>query len=495
MVDEGIASGILQEVPPVRFLDATTTLLYDHPRPVFPYLRQIRAVARWQPFDTSTPEGRSDERYRRIVLTTTTSMAVRAAGVVAGLITVPLLLGYLGKERYGLWTAITTVVTWATLFDFGLSNGLLNLVASAHGREDRQAARGYFSTAFLVLSLVAAMLLGVAALAIPAIPWSDLLGVQGVVDDATVRWSVAAAVAALVIGLPLATVPQLYAGYQKTYVANAFALVGSLVGLAALVVAVLLRAPMPVLVLCLSLAGVAPAALALAFARKALPWIQIRTRHVSRQALRALTERSVPIFLFQLGALAVNETQVLILARRSGLSVVADYAIALRLYLVTVSLIQLGTASFVPPIREAFERGDHAWAIRAFRHLRVLRLSFAAAGGLGLVLLGNLVLRVWLRRADVAFGWQVWGALGVLLLASVWSTVYVELLWIMDRFWPLVGLVLVNGTVTIALTWWLAPSHGVLGAVVASAAFTLLASSWIVPLLAAPLLVSRSEPG
>jgi O-antigen/teichoic acid export membrane protein len=462
---------------------------------MIPYLRQIRAVARWTPFDTSTPEGRSDERYRRIVLTTASSMAVRAVGLVAGLVTVPLLLGYLGKEQYGLWTAITSIVTWATLFDLGLSSGLVNLVARAHGREDEAGAREAFATALVTLLAVSAALIVLVAATLPLVPWAFFLGAQGILPDDVVRWSVAAALAAFLMGLPLGTVPQVYAGYQKTYVVNAFNLIGTVLGLAALVWAVVGRASMPILVLSLSAGGLLASSLALVYARKALPWIQFRIAHVSREALRALTARSIPIFLFQLGALAVNETQVIILARRSGLSTVTDYAVAFRLYAVIASLIQLGTASFVPPLREASERGDRAWALRAFRNLQVIRMALAGLGGLGLVVLGNLVLRVWLGRADMAFGPSLWVPLAVLLLASVWGTAYSEFLWIMDRLWPLVGMVLMNGAITIGTTWWLAPAYGVTGAVLATTVFTVGVASWALPLMARPLLRSRAEQG
>jgi O-antigen/teichoic acid export membrane protein len=252
---------------------------------------------------------------------------------------------------------------------------------------------------------------------------------------------------------------------------------------------------MPVLVLCLSLAGIVAPALALAWARRSLPWIRVRLSELSRGALRELTERSVPIFLFQLGALAVNETQVLILARRSGLAVVTDFAVVMRLYVAVASLIQLGTAAFVPPLREAHERGDGAWARRAFGHLRTLRMALGLAGGLGLLLLGDPFLRLWLGRSDMSFGPRVWGPAVVLLLASVWVTAYVELLWIRDRLWPLVGLVLTNGVVTSAATWWLAPAHGVTGALAASSAFTLLVSAWAVPVLSRPLLRGAAGAG
>jgi len=191
----------------------------------------------------------------------------------------------------------------------------------------------------------------------------------------------------------------------------------------------------------------------------------------------------------------VNETQVIILARRSDLATVTDYAIVLRLYLVIVSVIQLGTSSFMPPFREAYERGDLDWARRAFQHLQRVRLLMAIGGGLGLVLLGNTVIRVWLHRGDVAFRWPVWVALAVLLLATVWGTAYVEFLWIMDRLWPLVVLVAMNGVTTVVLTWLTVPTHGVLGAVVASTVFTALVSSWALPTLARPLLIPATKSG
>lgn len=458
-------------------------------------VRQIRAVTRLKPFDTATPEGRSLERYRRIVLTTASGMAVRGVGVLIGLLTVPLLLSYLGKERFGLWTAITTIVTWATLFDFGLSNGLVNLISRAHGRENRAEATQAFSTAILALGAVALVLGFCALLALPAVSWSDLLGVRGVVDESTVRWSVAAALGSFLLSLPLSAVPQLYSGYQKTYWTNVFALAGSAVGLGVLLAAVRAEAEMPVLVLAISSMGLLTSLLALAFARQALPWIEVRARHVSLVALRALSKRSFPIFLYQLGALTVNETQVIILARRSDLATVTDYAIVLRLYLVIVSVIQLGTSSFMPPFREAYERGDLDWARRAFQHLQRVRLLMAIGGGLGLVLLGNTVIRVWLHRGDVAFRWPVWVALAVLLLATVWGTAYVEFLWIMDRLWPLVVLVAMNGVTTVVLTWLTVPTHGVLGAVVASTVFTALVSSWALPTLARPLLIPATKSG
>lgn len=452
-------------------------------------LGRARLVLRLKPFDSSTEEGRSLERYRRIGLTTVSGFAVRLGSMVISLVMVPLLLGALGKERFGLWSTITTITAWVALFDLGLSSGLVNRLAKAYGRGDDDEANRHFVTALVAMMGLATILALCLTVAIPLLPWPRLLGVRGAMDDATVMWSVAAALGAFVVSMPFGVVPQLYAGFQRSYLTNAFNLLGTVLGFGLLLLALSLKASMPILILAVSLGGVSAALVGLGYAlTRGFPWLKLRLRHVSWSTLRSLMSLSAPMFLFQIGALAVNETQSIILAQRCGLSVVADFGIAMRLYLLTSSLIQLGTGSFIPPLREAHERGDVRWVRTAFRRLMLVRLGIATTGGMTMLFLGNTILRVWLRRSDIVFPHHVWLALFVLLIASVWSTTFSELLWIMDRLWVLVALVAINGAVTISLTWQLAPKFGVFGALIAISTVTLLLNTWLTPLLARDLL-------
>jgi O-antigen/teichoic acid export membrane protein len=454
--------------------------------------RHAASLVRLRPFDTDTPDGRSKERYRRIALTTLSSLVARGLGAIVGLITVPLLLDYLGKERYGLWSAITTLVAWATLFDCGIANGLVNCIARAHGREDREEAGRQVSTA-LALLLGIAVVLGVAVvLGTPLVRWSDLLSAGGVADEATVRGAVIAALGTLVVGVPLSAVPQIYSGYQKAYVTNAFFLVGTIAGLLALLLALRAGMGMSTLVASFGLASILSSALGLVYAFASMPWLRFRISRVSRDAARALTSRSFPIFLFQIGALAVNETQVIILARRTSLDLVAEYAILMRLYILAMGVIQVSTVSFVPSFREAHERADHAWLRASFRTFVRTRLLLASGAALVLLLMGNRILEAWLGRTDVAFDLRVWLGLAVTMIAVTFATAHSDLLSIMDRLWIPVALVVLNGAVTIALTYWLAPRIGMLGVVVAFGAVAVSLYSWIVPVLA-HVLVLRSR--
>ena len=49
---------------------------------------------------------RSRDRYRRAGLTGGAGLVAKAIGVLASFILVPLTLGYLGAEQYGLWMTL-----------------------------------------------------------------------------------------------------------------------------------------------------------------------------------------------------------------------------------------------------------------------------------------------------------------------------------------------------------------------------------------------------
>ena len=68
------------------------------------YLKRVAAVIRLREFDTSTPEGRSKERYRRILLSTASNLLTRGLQMLVGLVTIPLALSYPAAVRSGKWS-------------------------------------------------------------------------------------------------------------------------------------------------------------------------------------------------------------------------------------------------------------------------------------------------------------------------------------------------------------------------------------------------------
>ena len=89
--------------------------------------------------DLSTAERRV-RRGRRALTSTASTLLARGIAVAVSFVAIPLSVSYLGIERYGIFVAVASLATLFVFADLGLGNGLLNLVADAHGRDDREAA-------------------------------------------------------------------------------------------------------------------------------------------------------------------------------------------------------------------------------------------------------------------------------------------------------------------------------------------------------------------
>lgn len=412
-------------------------------------------------------------------------VAARFVGVVLTLVTVPMLLSSIGKERFGLWMAITSTLAWLSLFDLSLPASLVNAISQAHGRNERQSAAAYVSSAFAVLACMSLILLTILLASAPLIRWSLAFPSGDDLPEHVLRLTMILAVCASLASMPLAVVRAVYTGYQRSYVPDLFATAGSLLTLPVLALVIRLGAEFPSLVLAFYLPPLVVALANLIYlVQVEMPWLGLSVARISRAALRRLSATAFPLMTITLGGLMVNQSQFIILAHISPLGTVADYSVIVRLIQIFSSLILVITAAFIPTFREASERGDYSWIPRAFAQMLRLRMAWACAFVAAMVLGGNQFVGFWLRRGDVVFPLTVWLAFGAYLLAATWVTAHSDLLVIMDRVWLLAGLAMINGFATVALTFWLAPGLGVFGVIVASAVISVVGWTWLLPILA-----------
>ncbi len=456
---------------------------------------RIARIVRLESFDSSSPEGRSLERHRKILLSTTTNFLARGFSLLVNLLVIRLVLARLGKEEYGVWVAITAFLMWSTLLDFGILNSLVNAVAEAFGKDDRETIVRHVSTGFFSLLAVAVALSLATVALIGHVNWSALFSSSALVSERRLRWSVAAAVVPFIVGIPASVVRQVYAGLQKTYVSNIFIVLSSVMTLAAVWTAIACGASLEWLVLAAGVGVPIAALLNLWYLVKMdMPWLKPKLERFSMSSLRRLFRSSAPLFLFQLGALLVNYSQPFILAHVTNYSVVADYSLLFRLYALAGTVFVLSTSSFFPAFREAFEKGDRGWVRRNFSRLLGLRIVLSCSLGFLLVVAGNAVLKVWLGKDAVRFPAPVWLVIAFILVVSAWGTAFSDLLTVMDRIWIQVAVVLLNGAATVGLTIWLAPRIGILGALLANGFVPLLVWSWAGPCISRSLIGSRGHP-
>ncbi len=346
--------------------------------------------------DHDEAASRGKRRVRRVTATAGASALAAAVQAAIGLLVVPLALGYLGNERYGLWMTVTSLTAMLAFADFGMGNGLLNAIASADGRDSQEEAAAATSSAVFLLTGVAVALAIVFWLSYPVVPWERVLNASKPGLDVQARQVVAVTIMCAIASLPLGATQRVQLGLQEGFLNAAWSAVGSVLGLAALVIAIHQRASLPWLVLCLAGAPV----VALAGNSAALfswrrPALRPRRSAVSTRMMRHLLGAGVLFFAIQLAGAVGYQLPVLAIARVLGPSDVTGFAVPLRLFMVVPGLMGFFLTPLWPAYREALARGDGEWVRRIARRSIGLCVAVNAAWGMALVFGGPAVLHWW----------------------------------------------------------------------------------------------------
>jgi O-antigen/teichoic acid export membrane protein len=469
-----------------RILRKVTRVVVDKGPQTWPSrVRRLKELL-LTPNDLSTEDGRSRERYRKAAVTSITTFLARGLEALVSLISIPLTISYLGKSRYGMWVAINALLMWGALADFGLGRGLQNRLSEAYGKNDEKAASQYVGTAFFSLSGIALFFGITLGPLIFLVPWSSVFNIQDNSLQSEAPWTVLAVLFVFLFHFPLGIVGQIYAAYQRGYIANFFTIAGNVLSMITLLVVIQLKLGLPWLIFARGGVGMLLTIVNLFYVVSDMPFLRPRWSEVSRSAFDHLVKLSVPMFVFQIGALLINEVQLLIIAHVRNLSEVTDYSIFIRVFSLPVLAISFIDGPFVPAFREAYARGDYGWFRSAFWRMQRIKFWLSAIGAILFLLLGNIFCRL-LSHNQVSFPVSVWLSAGFLLIVGVWNGGFNNLFTAIDRLWILAWLILLNGLVTAPLTYLLGKRFGVVGIINATTAFSAIIAAWLMPVLSLSL--------
>ena len=107
---------------------------------------------------------------------------LRPLSMVLSFIYTPLLLKFLGDEKYGIWTTLLSVITWINYCDIGIGHGLRNLLTKELTEQRKDEAKKSISTAYIVLTIIAVIVWILLVASVYFLDWNNLLGTNLPVD-------------------------------------------------------------------------------------------------------------------------------------------------------------------------------------------------------------------------------------------------------------------------------------------------------------------------
>jgi O-antigen/teichoic acid export membrane protein len=350
--------------------------------------------------DVLTPEGRAQERQRRIALSALASALAKAISVSTALISVPLALNYLGAERYGMWMAMSSLIAMLSFADLGIGNGLLASVASAHGRDDRASICAYVSSAYLALSGLAFVVLAVFFAGYRFVDWSRIFNVTTQIAREESGKAMAALIVCFALAIPVSVVQRVQMGLQRGFMASFWQCVASLIGLVGVLIAIRKQAPLSVLALAFVGAPLIGGVLnSFWFFLRVEPDIAPSWKALSRSAIRTIAGRGMLFLALQIVAAVAYTSDSLIIAQILGATAVADYAVPEKLFSIVSTILAMFLAPLWPAYGEALARGDRDWVRKILKHSLLFSLGASALCSAILVAIGPWLIGVWVGHA------------------------------------------------------------------------------------------------
>jgi O-antigen/teichoic acid export membrane protein len=403
---------------------------------------------------------RGKERYRRASLTASASIISQVLGVLISIISVPLTVHYLGQERYGVWLTISSLMTWMTMTDFGLTgNALINLISEAHGTDNRVLARQYASSTFWTLIAITVTIGTVLAATFNWIPWRSVFRVSAATSTQELRIACAIALGIFLINLPLNMLNSLYNAYQDGFVANVWTIGANALALASLIAVTQFRGGLPHLVFALSGTRVL---VALAngyylFFRR-YRWLAPRISSVSWAHIKRLLKLSSKYMVAQVSALGISQSQPMIITQILGPAYVPIFVVAHRLITIPQNLVYIATLPLLSAYGEARARADWKWIKGAVKNSTLMALGIGTVLLLILSIGAKPIIMHWAGAAAVPdTALVIWLAIYTLLGIAVNPSA--QMLWGLERVGvPALGLALCAvATVKLSLMfgkWW-----------------------------------------
>ena len=357
----------------------------------------------------------SGRRRRGIVQGLVTGLGSRGVGFLVSFLSVPLTIGYLGKERYGVWILLSSLLAWVRLADLGVGNGLRTAIASALGSGRPDLVRILLSTAFALLCTIAAVLGLAAAVAWPWINWVALFGVTTEEARSEVGPAIATSFALFLLAFPLSITAVTYDALQEGKLQNYWGMAGNIASLVALVVVTHTHGGLVRLVMALSGTGLFVNILSAVWLfGRYKPVFAPRPQAVQISSVRRLLRVGGTFFLIQIVALVVFQTDNFIVAKFAGSASVPSYSLTYTLfsysYLPQTILFNYVWVAYA----HAIARRDIGWVARMLKRNLSFSLGFTLAAIVPLIFIARPFIQLWTRGAvvppvDLVFWMAAWG--------------------------------------------------------------------------------------
>lgn len=355
------------------------------------------------------------------------SLFVKGCSIIISLLIVPLTLGYVSSDLYGIWLTLSSIVVWLNFFDIGFTLGLKNKLTEAIALGDVKRGKVLVSTTYFMMIVIFIPLCVLLEIIIPCINWASFLNVSESYNPDIIR-TLHILAACLCVQMIVNVLTAVLAAYQKVALSSAFPVIGNFISLfiilllskfcpPSLSLLALAVSAIPIIVIiiascilfCGSLKAVAPS------------W-----NFVKKEYIKDLFNLGTKFFLIQAQIVVLYQCTNILISNLSGPSDVTSYNIAYKYITISMMILTIIMAPMWPAFTEAYAKKDYIWMKNVYNKMCKLWGSLAVIVIL-MIVVSPIVYRLWIgEKAYISL--VMTALIGIYTIVHSWDIIQVNMI-------------------------------------------------------------------
>ncbi len=357
------------------------------------------------------------------------SIFIKGVSILIQLILVPMTLGYLSQELYGIWLTISSIMLWLNFFDVGLTLGLKNKLSEALAKNDIEKGKSLVSTTYIVMLIIFLPLCLIGECIIPYVDWSSFLNVSQIYNE-ELSHVVSILLVCFSLQMIFNVITAVVSAYQKVALASAFPVIGNLCSV--IVIYLLSIFTKPSLTNLASAISYIPALVLLISSfmlyTGKLKLVKPSVSYFDKSNIKDILNLGIKFFIIQIQMIVLYQATNILISNVSSPSDVTSYNIAYKYIGVASMTFNIILAPLWPAFTDAYMKNDWSWMKQIYGKMRKVYA----------ILLGGVILMVIL--SPVAY--KLW--IGDRAIIPLTMTVVVAL-FVIVHAWDALQIILING--------------------------------------------------
>lgn len=393
------------------------------------------------------------------------SILIKVLSIVVSFMLVPMTIGYVSSELYGVWLTLSSILTWLTFLDLGFSQGMKNKLTEAIANDDWERGKKLVSTTYFLMILIFVPVCIIIQFLIPVVDWCKLLNISTIYQDDIIK-TLHVLMAFCCLQMVVNVVVSVIAAFQRVALSNSFGVIGNVISLG-IIFALTKLCPPSLLYLCFSLAAmpiVVTIIASIILFSGSMKRVAPSFRSIEMPLTKDLFTLGYKFFIINIQAVVLYQATNVIISNVSSPLWVTSYNIAYKYLSIAMMLFTVATQPLWPAYTDAYVRGDYEWMKKARKRMTKVLLS-SMLSCLAMLVASPLVYKLWIGQ-DATVPFIMSALVAIYVSIYCWMTLNGTLIVGMGKIKLETYLVLIGMIIHIPLSFFLSKSIGAYGVII-----------------------------